>query len=178
MRFILVISALTACGGGSSGGGDVTPFIGVYSVTSHTRAESAGGGTTVGCAATAPAVTNGMAFFKLDVDTFFMDSNLLRLSECSDAAGMTCMDTLVSMRAGGPGLVSESSNTQTGGGTACQLYYEHDQASLSGATVSIEALEKYDAPNLSSADCTLDKAQALASSPDCRSVERWVGTQQ
>lgn len=156
----------------------MTAFIGVYAVTSHTRAESAGGGMTVSCAATAPAVTNGMAFFKLDVDTFFMDASLLRLSECSDAAGVTCTDTLVSLRAGGPGLVSESANTQTGGGSTCQLYYEHDQATLNGAMVSVEALEKYEAPNISSADCTLDKAQALASSPDCRSVERWVGTQQ
>jgi hypothetical protein len=39
-------------------------------------------------------------------------------------------------------------------------------------------LAKFDAPNISLSDCTLQRAQALASSPDCRSVERWTGTRQ
>jgi hypothetical protein len=37
---------------------------------------------------------------------------------------------------------------------------------------------KLDAPNIASSNCTLQRAQALASSPDCRTVERWTGTRQ
>ena len=86
------------------------------------------------------------------------------------------METLVSMRAGGPGLVDENASSQTGGGAPCQLHFTRSDASLSGNTISIEVLEKYDAPNISASDCTPARAQTLSSSPDCRRVERWTAT--
>jgi hypothetical protein len=84
----------------------------------------------------------------------------------------------VTFRAGGPGLEDASANTQTGGGTMCQLYFSHSDAMLSGATVQIEALAKFDVPNIASSDCTLARAEALASSTSCETVERWTGTRQ
>ena|SRR5689334_2369566 len=168
---------LVACGGSSSGsGGDVTPFIGMYATTSHTRAEVFG--STVKCADAAPPVSNATAYFRIDVDSFFMDPDVLSISNCSDAAGTTCTDTMVTLRAGGPGLQDESASTQTGGGAMCQLYFTHSQATLTGATVQVETLDKFDAPNIASADCMVSRARALASSPDCRRVERWTGTRQ
>lgn len=167
---------LVACGGGGSGGGDVTPFIGVYATTSHTRAEMPGG--SVKCTDAGQPVTSATPFFRLAVDSFFMDPDVLSISNCTDAAATMCTDTLVTLRAGGPGLQDESSNSQTGGGVMCQLYFTHSDATLNGATVQIETLDKFDAPNISSSDCTLQRAQALASSPDCRDVERWTGTRQ
>jgi len=58
----------------------------------------------------------------------------------------------------------------------CQLYFTHAEATLTGSTISIAVLDKFDAPNISSSECTLRKAQALASSPECLTVERWTGT--
>ena len=167
---------LVACGGaGGNGGGDVTPFIGVYATTSHTRAEMFGG--SVKCTDAGQPVATPTPFFRLAVDTFFMDPDVLSVSNCTDAAAATCTDTLVTLRAGGPGLQEEHANSETGG-IPCQLHFTHSDATLNGATVQIETLEKYDAPNISSSDCTLQRAQALASSPDCRSIERWTGTRQ
>jgi hypothetical protein len=174
-RSVLVV-LLAACGGGSSGSGDVTPFIGVYATTSHTHAETPGSSVT--CADAGQPVSGATPFFRLAVDEFFMDPDVLSVSNCSDAAGASCTDTLVTLRAGGPGLQDESANSQTGGGVMCQLYFTHNDAKLTGATVQIQALEKFDAPNISSSDCTLQRAEALSSSPDCRSVERWTGTRQ
>jgi hypothetical protein len=171
---VLVLVLWVACGGGGGGGGSVTQFVGVYATTTHTRAEMPGG--KVSCTDPGQPVTSAMPFFRLAVDEVFMDPDVLSVGNCSDAAGTTCTDTIVSMRAGGPGLQDESANTQTGGGVMCQLYFSHYDAKLTGQTIQIEALEKFDAPNISSSDCTLQRAQALASSPDCRSVERWTGT--
>jgi hypothetical protein len=168
-----VFVVLVACGGG--GGGDsVTPFIGVYATTSHTRAEMPGGN--VSCTDAGQPVTSATPFFRLAVDAVFMDPDVLSVGNCSDAAGTTCTDTVVTLRAGGPGLQDESANTQTGGGAMCQLYFTHADAKLTGQTIQIEALDKFDAPNIASGDCTLQRAQALASSPNCRTVERWTGT--
>lgn len=173
-RSVLVF--LVACGGSSNGGGggDVTPFIGVYTTASHTRAQMQGG--KVSCASPGTPVTSAAPFFRLAVDTFFMDPDILRVSDCTDAAATTCTDTIVTLRAGGPGLEDESANTQTGGGVMCQLYFTHAEATLTGTAIAIEVLDKFDAPNIPSSDCTLQRAEALATSPDCRTVERWSGT--
>lgn len=177
-RCVVVVSVLVACGGSSERGGpggDVTPFVAMYATTSHTRVEVFGDN--VKCADPAEPVAGAAPFFRLAVDTFFMDPDILSISDCADAAGTSCEEGFVTLHAGGPGLEDESANSQTGGGL-CQLHYTHAQATLTGATVQIEAVEKYDAPALSDKDCTLQRAEALASSPDCRSVERWTGTRQ
>ena len=173
-----VLLLLVACGGGGDGGGsgDVTPFVGVYATTSHSRAQMQGG--KVSCTAPGTPIVGAAPFFQLAVDTFLMEPDILRVSECTDAAATTCIETFVTLSAGGPGLQDESASSQTGGGVMCQLYFSHYDAKLTGQTIQIEALEKFDAPNISSSDCTLQRAQALASSPDCRSVERWTGTRQ
>jgi hypothetical protein len=171
-----VLVFLFACGGSGDddSGGDVMPFVGVYATTSHTSAEMFGD--SVSCTDAGTPVTSVKPFIRLAPDEFFMDPDLLRVSECTDAAATSCTETLVSMRAGGPGLLDESANTQTGGGVMCQLYFTRFDATLSGNTISIEVLEKFDAPNISSGECTLARAQALSSSPDCRRIERWTGT--
>jgi hypothetical protein len=173
-RSVLVL--LVACGGSGDdgGGGDVMPFVGVYATMSHTSAEMFG--SRISCTDPGTQVTGAKPYFQLAADEFFMDPDLLRVSECTDAAATACTETLISMRAGGPGLLDESANTQTGGGTACQLYFTRADAALNGTTISIELLEKFDAPNISSSDCTLARAQALSSSSECRRIERWTGT--
>jgi hypothetical protein len=172
---VVLLVACSGCGSsGGGGGGDVTPFIGVYATASHTRAEMPGD--SVKCAGSGPPVTGAAPFFRLAVDSFFMDPDVLSVSDCSDAAGTTCTETLVTLRAGGPGLQDESANSQTGGGVMCQLYFTHNDATLTGMTIQVESLDKFDAPNLSASECTLQRAQALAGSADCRIVERWSGT--
>jgi hypothetical protein len=167
-RSVLVL--LVACGGGSDRGGDVTAFIGTYSTTSHTHAETPGA--KVSCTDAGQPVTSAAPFFRLAVDTFFMDPDLLRLSDCTDAAATMCSETLVTLLAGGPGLEEESANSQTSDGVMCQLYFTRADAKLTGTTLQIEVLAKFDAPNISLSDCTLQRAQALASSPDCRTGTR------
>ncbi len=173
-RGLLVL--LVACGdaGGPGGGTDVTPFIGVYTTTSHSRAALPGGH--VSCTSAGEPVAGATPFVRLAVDTFFMDPDILTVANCADAAGAMCSETLVTLRAGGPGLEDESANSQTGGGVMCQLYFSHASATLTAGMLQIEALDKFDAPNIASSDCTLARAQALESSPDCLSVERWVAT--
>jgi len=175
-RRVVVVSLLVACGGGSdrSGAdGDVTPFIGMYATTSHTRAEIPGDN--VKCADPGEPVSSPAPYFRLAIDAFFMDPDILSVSDCSDAAGASCRDAFVTLRAGGPGLEDESANSQTGGGVMCQLYFTHAEATLTGTTLQVESLEKFDAPAISSSDCTLQRAEALSSSSDCRTVERWTG---
>jgi hypothetical protein len=175
-RSMPVVLVLVACGGNGDGGGDVTPFVGVYATTSHARAEMQGG--KVSCTAPGSPVTSAAPFFQLAVDAFLMDPDILRLSECTGAAATTCTETFVTLRAGGPGLLDENANSQTGGGVMCQLYFTRSEAALNGAAVTISILEKFDAPNISSSDCTLQRAEALASSTECLRVERWTGTRQ
>jgi hypothetical protein len=172
-RSVPVLVVLVACGG-NGGGGDVTPFVGVYATASHVLAQMQGG--KVSCTDPGSPVTSAAPWFQLAVDTFFMDPDLLRLSECTDAAATMCVETQVTLRAGGPGLLDESANSQTGGGVMCQLYFTHAEAGLNGAAITISVLDKFDAPNISSSDCTLQRAEALASSPECLRVERWTGT--
>jgi hypothetical protein len=168
---------LVACGGSAgSDAGDAKLFVGTYATTSHTRAETPG--SKVSCSSAGQPVAGATPYFRLAVDEFLMDPSVLRLSQCTDAAATMCSETLVTLSAGGPGLQDDSANTQTGGGVMCQLYFTHAQATLTGGAIDIEVLSKFDAPNISSSDCTLQRAQALASSPDCRSVERWAGTRQ
>lgn len=165
---------LVACGGNGGGGGDVKAFVGVYSTTSHALAAMQGG--KVSCTDAGSPVNGAAPYFQLAVDTFFMDPDILRLSECTDAAGTMCVETIVTMRAGGPGLLDESANSQTGGGVMCQLYFTRAEAALNGAAITISVFDKFDAPNISSSDCTLQRAEALASSTECLRVERWTGT--
>lgn len=177
---VLLPVLVVACGGGSSRGGDISQFIGVYTTTSHTRAETPG--TPLSCTDRGQPVADATPYFKLDVDSFFMDPDLLRVSECSDAAGASCTETAVAMHAGGPGLIDESANSQTGGGATCQLHYTRAEARLTGATselrVEIDLLEKYDAPDIAERDCTVERAEALATATACRRIERWAGTRQ
>ncbi|MEO7732940.1 MAG: hypothetical protein ABIY55_18390 [Kofleriaceae bacterium] len=167
---------LVACGGSGGEGGttDVTPFIGVYTTTSHARAEMPGG--RVSCTSAGDPVTGATPFVRLAVDTFFMDPDILSVSNCEDAAATRCTETQVTLHAGGAGLEDESANSQTGGGVMCQLYYSHASATLTGGMLQVEALDKFDAPNIASSDCTLARAEALASSSECQRVERWAGT--
>jgi len=168
---------LVACGGSSGNEtGDVTPFIGMYSTTSHTRAGVQGDN--IKCADPGQPVTNATPYFRLAVYSFFQDPDVLSVSNCTDAAGTACTETSVTLRAGGPGLEEENANSSTGDGSLCQLYFTHTEATLTGGTIEIETLDKYASPSVSSSDCTLQRAEALASSPDCREVERWVGARQ
>lgn len=173
-RSMPVLVVLVACGGNGGGGGDATRLVGVYATASRVRAEMPGG--KVSCTDPGSPVTGAAPFFQLAVDTFFMDPDILRLRECTDAAATMCIETLVTLRAGGPGLVNESANSLFAGGVMCQLYFTRYEAALNGAAITISVLDKYDAPNISSSDCTLQRAEALASSPECRRVDRWIGT--
>src|SRR5436190_1835229 len=135
--FVFLVACLVACliacgGGGDDGGGsggDVMQFVGVYTTTSHTSREMFGGN--ISCTDPGTPVSAAKPYIQLAADEFLMDPNLLRVSECTDAAATSCMETLVSMRAGGPGLVDENASSQTGGGAPCQLHFTRSDASLS-----------------------------------------------
>ncbi len=171
---MIVFGFALGCGTDAGGSGSVDAYLGVYRTTTHVYA--AGQGASIPCTTAGMPVTPATPTFSLGLDTFLMDAHLVVLSNCTDAAGADCNETLIDMRSGGPGLEGENANSQTGGGLGCQLHYSRAQATLDGTTIEIESIEKYDAPSISDAECTLERAEALASSPDCRSVERWTGT--
>jgi hypothetical protein len=170
-RSMLVV--LIACGCTGSDG-SITPFIGIYATTSHTLAQPQGG--TVSCTDPGTPVASAAPFLHLAIDNSYLDPFFLRFSECPDATATMCVQTSVVLEAGGPGLLAENAYTQTSSDVMCQLHFIHSEAALNGAAISISVLGKYDAPNISFSDCTLERAQALASSPECVSVERWTGT--
>lgn len=168
-RGMLVV--LAACGGND---GSITPFIGVYATTSHTLAQLQGG--EVSCTDPGTPIASAAPFLQLAIDNSYIDPFFLRLSECPDASATMCVMTSVVLLAGGPGLLSEDARSQTGSDVMCQLYFTHAEAALNGTAISISLLNKYDAPNISFSDCTPERARALASAPECVSVERWTGT--
>jgi hypothetical protein len=168
-RSMLVV--LIACGGND---GDITRFVGVYATTAHTLAQPQGG--EVSCSDPGTPVASAAPFLQLAIDNSYIDPFFLRLSECTDATATMCVKTSVVLEAGGPGLLAEDASSKTGTDVMCQLYFTHSEAALNGAAISISALAKYDAPSISFSDCTPQRAKALASSPDCLSVERWTGT--
>ena len=77
---------------------------------------------------------------KLAVDDFFDDPRFIRLSECDDAAGTACTETLITFNPGGPGLITTSANSQIGGGFPCQLYYSKATAALTGAALTFGSI--------------------------------------
>lgn len=75
MLFCCMLAAgLTACGGDDDGGGD---FVGTYEVTKHTLNDT-------GCDAEGPAVTDGDAFFKLQMGDI-MGFPILEYYSCTSA---------------------------------------------------------------------------------------------
>lgn len=159
----------TAACGGDDGGA----FLGVYQVGAHTVAEVPGG--SVACTETGVAATEP-PFVRLVVDDFFDDPDFIRLQECDDAAATACTETLTLFNPGGPGLVDESANSQIGGGFPCQLYYSKATATLDGAALHLELVDKYDGTARPESQCTAEAAEALASSPRCQRVERYDAT--
>lgn len=166
---IALVSA-AACGGS---GDDGAAFIGVYQVTAHVAA--VGQGARIACDAPGTPVATP-PFVKLAVDDFFDDPRFIRLSECDDAAGTACTETLITFNPGGPGLITTSANSQIGGGFPCQLYYSKATAALTGAALHIEILDKYDGTDRPASACTLEAAEGLASSTQCQRAERYDAT--
>jgi hypothetical protein len=108
------------------------------------------------------------------IDPFFNDPNFILMQTCT--APGTCTDTINTFNPGGPGLETLSANTQTGGGTNCNLYAGRNDATLTGQMLHLELLSWFAAPSIATADCTLDKAEALRSTAQCLEVETWDGT--
>jgi hypothetical protein len=162
--------ALAACGGGGDSG---EAYVGTYTVTSHRW--NLGQGTTISCSDAGAEVVGGDPFIALIVDPFFDDPAFIRLQQCSTPD--TCTDELVTMSPGGPGLVEEGYNSQTAGGvTACGLYANRATAVLTGDAVRVEVRHWSVFNDLPESQCTVEAAQALIGTPDCREVEIWDAT--
>ena len=166
------VMIVAACGGGSTRSG--TDFVGTYAVTSHHMNMMQG--TTVACADSGPSVTNGPTYFALIVDPFFNDPSFIKMQTCT--APGACTDTLDTFMPGATGLEELSANTQTGGGTACNLYAGHGAVTLTGGVAHVEVRSWFASPNVPMSDCTLASAEALRQTPDCETVETWDGTKQ
>lgn len=172
MRWALgiALASAAACGGS---GDDGAAFLGVYQVTAHVAA--VGQGAPIACDAAGTPVTTP-AFVKLAIDEFFDDPSFIRLSECDDAAGAACTETLTTFNPGGPGLITTSANSQIGGGFPCQLYYSKATATLAEPALHLELIEKYDGTDRPAAQCTVEAAEGLAGSADCQRIERYDAT--
>lgn len=167
---VLGVAGLGACGGSDSSSGDA--FLGTYQVTSHRQNRMQGG--SVACSDPGAEDPNKPPLIKIIVDPFFDDPHFLLLQTCI-SAGM-CGDTQITFNPGGPGLEELGANTQTGGGTNCNLYASDNTAALAEPVLHIEARHWFDAPPISSSACTLDKAEALRDTATCLDVETWDAT--
>ena len=170
----LVIGATgLALGCGTTQSRDPSAFFGVYTSTSHTGIN----GYHLDCNTVGSPLTNREPYFKIAIDTFFNDPNIVALSGCTDINGTNCTETATTMELGGPGLETVAANSQTGGGLGCQLHWSRNQATLTGPSMHLELLEKYDDPAISDADCSYEKAAALGDmATTCSRIERWDGT--
>ena len=168
-KMIAVCVLLAACGGGESG----EAFLGTYTVTSHRW--NLGQGMTISCGDAGAEVEGGAPYLALIVDPFFEDPDFIRLQECTTPGD--CVDELVTMSPGGPGLIEENENTQTSGGiTSCGLYASRATATLTGDVVQVEYRHWSDYIEAPESECMPPRAAALRDTDACREVEIWVGT--
>ena len=167
----LALCALAACGGGASAV-DPAMFVGTYQVTAHHM--NMAQGTTVACSDPGPSVTNGPPLFELIVDPT-LGSPFILMQTCTTMG--SCTDTLDTFTPGANGLEEQSANTQTGGGTTCNLYAGAGTVTLTAGVAHIEVRSWFSSPS-SASDCTLANAEALRNTPDCETVETWDGTKQ
>jgi hypothetical protein len=176
-RAILAVFALLAgCGGGGDGDdGEGPDVVGDYQVTSHRENHAQGG--VVSCSDPGPEIQPGdpghSPYFTLAVDDFFDDPDFLVFQVC-DGPGSGCTDTLIHLERTGDRFESISANTQEGEST-CSLYAGRSALSLDGDVVTVEdrGWSEFDRPL---SDCSVDAAEALIETPDCRDVVVWVGT--
>jgi len=169
----VVLASLAACGGGGPSSED---FVGVYQMSSHR--ENHGQGVYVPCddpGSEIPDTNPSYApNFAIIVDPFFNDPNFLAFQTCSSPDLASCVDTLISLSPGGDGLEDLSANTQSGGGTNCNLYAGRSSAVLQDTTVTVDDRHWDEFDHVGS--CELRDAEALRNNADCRDVVVWVGT--
>jgi hypothetical protein len=168
----LAATSATGCGGGPNG----EDFIGLYTTTSHR--ENTGQGMYVPCTDFGPEIMmtspSYAPYFAIVEDDFFEDPNALELKTCATPDLAACVDVFFPLTVGGDGFEQVDANTQTGGGTSCNLYASQTYGKLEGGELTIEAWH-WDAFNFPG-DCTLENAEALIETNDCRSAVRWRGT--
>lgn len=173
---IATCAGLAACGGGGGGLSGGEDYLGTYQVSSHRRNTPAGADT-IACDDAGAETTGEEQYIKIIVDEFFEDPNYLEMETC-DTSPADCTFTLMSFEAHGDHLIKQNWNTQIGGGSPCQLYASEDYATLTAGVIHVEHREWYAGTDDSEADCDLDKAEALLTTPDCEMVEYWDATLQ
>lgn len=170
---------VVACGGGDGGddegGGGGPDVVGAYQVTSHR--ESHQQGDPVPCDDPGPEIEPGdpgfAPVFAIAVDDFFDDPDFLVFQTCGEA-GADCLDSLIHLERSGDTLASTDANTQTGE-SSCSLYAGRSVLTVTDGTVTVED-RRWTVFDLPVDDCTLEAAEALVDTPDCRDVVVWVGT--
>lgn len=169
---------LVACGGGGGDDGDDgggPDVVGTYQVTSHR--ESHQQGDPVPCDDPGPEIEPGdpgfAPVFAIAVDDFFDDPDFLVFQICGEG-GADCVDTSISFERTGDGYASADANTQAGDGS-CNLYAGRTILTATDGVVTVED-RRWTAFDHPVDDCTLEAAEALVGSPDCRDVVVWVGT--
>jgi hypothetical protein len=178
----IALLLFVACGGGDGDGGDGgdasgEDFVGSYQVTSHRESHQAGD--PVSCSDPGPEIEPGdpgyAPYFALVIDEFFEDPDVLDFQTC-DGPDSGCVDGGIGLERVGDRLESTSANTQEGNGS-CALHASLSTLVLDGdvATLEDRRWSVFDHPV---DDCTVEAAEALVESPDCRDVVVWVGTRQ
>ena len=170
--FATFFAALVAACGTS--GPDGTAYLGSYQISSHR--ENHQQGDAVACDDPGPPIVVGdpayAPYFALVADDF--GDSIVAFQTCA-GPGTDCVDTLLSFEVGDSQLISSGANSQTGGGTSCNLYANHAFVTLDGDVATLESRQwsSFDQP---ADDCTLEAAEALVGTALCQDVEVWVGT--
>lgn len=161
-------AGIGGCGGSGPSSED---FVGVYTMTSHR--ENHGQGQYISCSdagAEVPSVSAGYSpYFALVVDPFFDDPDFLQFQRCTGPDLATCTDGFMSLMPGGPGMQYESASV-----SGCDLYAGLTTAVLEDTQVTIT--DKNWDNFTATTNCTLEAAEALRQTDDCRDVVVWIGT--
>jgi hypothetical protein len=142
--------------------------VGMYQTSRHAVAQAIVASEPIGCDSAGDERADP-AFFAVVVSDF----GDLEVQTCTDADLASCTPTTIGFEA--DDLSSESSNTQTGGGSDCTLYHFETVAIPDGDGLRIEEREWIVYPD-PPGDCALESAEALGSSDDCYRVEVFEGT--
>lgn len=163
IRFVaaILVVVASACGGGS----DAPDLGGMYQVTYHTRGDTS--------CTTEGAPVSDYAFFQM-VDGFI---DGFEIDECDTSDPQSCRAGIIDFpEAGDGGWYQHAANTQTGGGTTCNLYRsEYSAVVMADGSLRIELRDWAEYGQRSEADCTLDAAESLSGDANCELFEVITG---
>lgn len=149
-----------SCGSDSDGAPDIT---GMYQITRQTESLRSGPDMPATCGSEGPVVTTG-AYLKLGLDDF---NGHLTWARCEDAAGAQCDEEFWTFSDLNGGWEIGAATSAAFSGGLCTLFHLEGSVTSTSNGVRLVLKEWNEFPTATAAECTLDRADALAAQDDC-----------